>query len=297
MAYINGGKMIIKKIYFLLIFILINLISYGKIYYAETNNFYPNDSLIIGKTSRIKFSTTVSIKKDETTLNDYCYFYNYSDGDFIKITNIIIKNNTYKKIGNNKIFFVDKNNRQHEKVDVELDGEIILNWNKYNNVGDIKNRFENIKIGYINDEQNPIVMNLNMSDLNPINNIKIDVLNDMDLGTVFSGEKMSTKKTDNNAYPAKIKIEGENNKKIKLTIPKQINIVNKNNDVLVVDLTFRNNNSNILSINLNEGNGSIKYNSIILSDEILIDGESQTKNNSSGLYEGTFIVRVEYLFD
>ena len=108
---------------------------------------------------------------------------------------------------------------------------------------------------------------------------------------------MSTKKTDNNAYPAKIKIEGENNKKIKLTIPKQINIVNKNNDVLVVDLTFRNNNSNILSINLNEGNGSIKYNSIILSDEILIDGESQTKNNSSGLYEGTFIVRVEYLFD
>ena len=140
-------------------------------------------------------------------------------------------------------------------------------------------------------------MSINLSDLDPIANIKVEVIDDMDLGTVFSGEKLSTKNVNSNGTPAKIRIEGENNKKIKISIPESMSIVNSKNDTLAVKLGFRENNSNVLEKTLNSNTGKIKDDQTIILDDVLIDGECQSNKNSNGTYEGSFIVRVEYCLD
>ena len=278
-------------IFFLFVF---NLLSYSKIYKSEVVNISTNESLIIGKTSRLNFNMVMQVEGENITQDDFCSFFKEQGNDFIKISNLEIKNNKYKKRGNN-IYFSEINDRLSEKLELPITGTFIFNWNK--NTRSVVNRIEEINIGYVNSEQNPILLSINLSDLDPIANIKVAVIDDMDLGTVFSGEKLSTKNVNSNGTPAKIRIEGENNKKIKISIPESMSIVNSKNDTLAVKLGFRENNSNVLEKTLNSNTGKIKDDQTIILDDVLIDGECQSNKNSNGTYEGSFIVRVEYCLD
>ena len=268
--------------------------AYSKIYRGEFINISTNESLIIGKTSRLNFEMTLIVEGEDVTQDDFCSFFKEKGNDFVKITNLEIKNSKYLRKGNN-IYFSDKNYNLSRKLELPITGTLIFTWNK--NTNSVKNRVEELNLGYVNGEQNPIILSLYVSELDPINNIKVEVLEDMNLGTVFSGERLSTKNSNSNGTPAKLSIEGEYNKKIKITIPENMSISNKKNENLNVRLSFRENNSNILEKLLNTSTGKLKDEQNIVLDEILIDGECQSNKTSSGLYEGSFVVRVEYCLD
>lgn len=283
-----------KKQILLIFIFLFNILTYSEVYIAELINISANESLIIGKTSRLNFEMTLILDEGGVTQEDFCSFFKESGNDFIKITNLEIKNTKYLKKGNN-IYFSDKNYNTTKKLELPISGTLVFVWSK--NSYFVKNRIEELKLGYVNSEQNPIFLSLNISDLDPIHNIKVEVLDDMNLGTVFSGEKLSTKNLTSHGTPAKLAVEGESNKKIKLTIPENMIISNKKNESLNVRLSFRENNNNILEKVLTTNTGKLRNEQSIILDNILIDGECQSNKTSSGLYEGSFIVRVEYCLD
>ena len=69
-----------------------------------------------------------------------------------------------------------------------------------------------MEIGYITDRTNPILLDFDLMTLNPINDVQVKVIEDMNLGVVFAGERLSTKNSQNNGHPAKIEIKGKNKK-------------------------------------------------------------------------------------
>lgn len=284
-----------KKILIILLFIL-NIVSYSKIYRSEVLDISTNESLIIGKTSRLNFNMVISVEGKDITQEDFCYFFKEEGNDFIKISNLEIKTNKNKRKGNN-IYFVENNDRLNEKMELLVNGTLIFNWGKNKNTRGIETQTEELKIGYVNNELNPVLLSLNLADLDPITNIKVEVLEEMNLGTVFSGEKLTTKSLNSNGSPAKIRVEGENSKKVKISIPDNMTIANSRNDSLNVRLSFRENNNTVLEKTLDSSSGRFKDNQTIILNDILIDGECQSNKNSTGLYEGYFVVRVEYCFD
>lgn len=277
----------------ILFLLIVNMVSYSKIHRSEVLDVSANESLIVGKTSRLNFNMVINVENDSPNLEDYCYFFKENGSEFIKMSNLEIKNTKYKKRGNN-IYFTDNNERLNSKIELNVSGTLIFNWSKNKNTRSIATYTEEIKIGYVNSEQNPILLTLNLSDLDPITNVKVEVIEDMNLGTVFSGERLSTKNLNSNGSPAKIRIEGENEKKVKITIPENMEIVNSKNENLSVRLSFRENNSSILEKTLNSSTGKLKDTQTVVLDDVLIDGECQSNKNSTGLYEGSFTVRVEY---
>lgn len=272
----------------LILLSLISTLTYSQIYKSEVLDISTNENLIIGKTNRLNFHMSIVVDGNNASYDDYVKL-NVEDTDFIKVVNLRINNNKYRSTSNG-ISFVDRNNRLNEKIELSVSGTFIFNWNK--NKRNI-NRIEGIKIGYVNNEQNPLVLSLPILYLNPISNVKVEVIEDMDLGTVFAGEKLSTKQ----GTPAKIRIEGVKDKSVKITIPNNIMITNSKNESLDVKLSLRDNGKSEIIKEFNTDNGKPKDNSTIVLDDILIDGESQTNKTSNGLYEGSFVVRVEYISD
>lgn len=285
-----------RKCISLFLLLLLTLTSFSKMYRSDVMDISANESLIIGKTSRLNFNMVVAIEGDSVTQEDFCYFFKEDGNDFIKISGLEIKNNKYKKKGN-YIYFAENNDRLSKKLELPISGTIIFNWNKNKNSRSIENSVAELKIGYVNDEQNPIILSLNIADLDPIANVKVEVVEDMNLGTVFSGEKLTTKNASSNGTPAKLRIEGEDHRKVKISIPENMEIMNNKNENLNVRLSFRENNSNILEKVFDSNTGKVKDSQTIILDDILIDGECQSNKNSSGLYEGSFVVRVEYCLD
>lgn len=270
----------------LILLSLISTLTYSQIYKSEVLGISTNENLIIGKTNRLNFHMSIVVDGNNASYDDYVKL-NVEDTDFIKVVNLHIKNNKYRSTSDG-ISFVDRNNRLNEKIELSVSGTFIFNWNK--NKRNI-NRIEDIKIGYVSSEHNPIILSLPIVSLNPISNVKVEVIEDMDLGTVFAGEKLSTKQ----GTPAKIRIEGVKDKSVKITIPNNIMITNSKNESLDVKLSLRDNGKSELIKEFNTDNGKPKDNSTIVLDDILIDGESQTNKMSNGLYEGSFVVRVEYI--
>ena len=270
----------------LILLSLISTLTYSQIYKSEVLDISTNENLIIGKTNRLNFHMSIVVDGNNASYDDYVKL-NVEDTDFIKVVNLHINNNKYRSTSNG-ISFMDRNNRLNEKIELSVSGTFIFNWNK--NKRNI-NRIEGIKIGYVNNEQNPLVLSLPILYLNPISNVKVEVIEDMDLGTVFAGEKLSTKQ----GTPAKIRIEGVKDKSVKITIPSNIMITNSKNESLDVKLSLRDNGKSEIIKEFNTDNGKPKDNSTIVLDDILIDGESQTNKMSNGLYEGSFVVRVEYI--
>ncbi|NME36199.1 MULTISPECIES: DUF4402 domain-containing protein [Fusobacterium] len=278
-----------KKIFYIFVFLTFSFSSYCKNYLGEFLKFYPEENLVVETTSRIRFSSEISIIKENGNINDFFYLSLENKRNFINLNNIKISSLTGVKEGKNIYFKNSVTNEGLQEIKILLEGEIIFNWL-------IKNQnISNIKIGYINSNVNPVYLTLDINMFNPIHSLKIKVVNNMNLGKVEAGNKLSTKSF---GTPANLTIEGQENKKVSITIPKNITIKNSKNDTLSVDLKFRDNNKQKLIRELSH-NGKNTYktgnNKNIVSKDILIDGESQTNKNSRGIYKGVFTVRVEYI--
>ncbi|WP_270749834.1 hypothetical protein [Fusobacterium hominis] len=117
----------------------------------------------------------------------------------------------------------------------------------------------------------------------PIHNLKIEVKDDMNLGTTYPGGTLSTR-NNGTGTPAKIIVSGQRGKRYKVKIPKETIIHNdKKNDQLHVYLRMRNEQAPFLCKQDREYT------------EYIIDGICKTNKRSSGHYKGSFVVRVEYI--
>lgn len=204
-----------KKILVFIIFFIFSYFSFGKNYIAEIAKVYSNDNLVIGTTSRLKFSSEVSIIKENGNIQDFFQLEINSNNSFINLAELKITNISGTKVGN-KIYFKNTTNGEGlQEIKILVEGEFVFNWLNQSR------EKENIKIGYINSSINPVYLNLDTKELKPIHSLKIKVLNNMNLGKGVAGEKLSTKES---GEPANLSIEGEENKSINIYIPSSTTI-------------------------------------------------------------------------
>lgn len=280
------------KKWIVLFFIIIYTISFSKVYRADFIKINKTEDLIIGKTTRIDFEMDIIIPREDFEEKDFFYFSNEMGNQFLKIINIDFKSFQYKKVGN-KIYFKDNLKEKIVKeLDLKFSGTMVFDW-KDSSDKTFKT-LESLEIGYITDRTNPILLDFDLMTLNPINDVQVKVIEDMNLGVVFAGERLSTKNSQNNGHPAKIEIKGKNKKRVVIKIPKIAKITNEKKDSLDVSLSFRENNSQVLIKEFNKDKGNESNNGMVSLKDILIDGESETSTKNKGTYEGNFIVRVEY---
>lgn len=280
------------KKWIVLFFIIIYTISFSKVYRADFIKINKTEDLIIGKTTRIDFEMDIIIPREDFEEKDFFYFSNGMGNQFLKIINIDFKSFQYKKVGN-KIYFKDNLKEKIVKeLDLKFSGTMVFDW-KDSSDKTFKT-LESLEIGYITDRTNPILLDFDLMTLNPINDVQVKVIEDMNLGVVFAGERLSTKNSQNDGHPAKIEIKGKNKKRVVIKIPKIAKITNEKKDSLDVSLSFRENNSQVLIKEFNKDKGNESNNGMVSLKDILIDGESETSTKNKGTYEGNFIVRVEY---
>lgn len=280
------------KKWIVLFFIIIYTISFSKVYRADFIKINKTEDLIIGKTTRIDFEMDIIIPREDFEEKDFFYFSNGMGNQFLKIINIDFKSFQYKKVGN-KIYFKDNLKEKIVKeLDLKFSGTMVFDW-KDSSDKTFKT-LESLEIGYITDRTNPILLDFDLMTLDPINDVQVKVIEDMNLGVVFAGERLSTKNSQNNGHPAKIEIKGKNKKRVVIKIPKIAKITNEKKDSLDVSLSFRENNSQVLIKEFNKDKGNESNNGMVSLKDILIDGESETSTKNKGTYEGNFIVRVEY---
>lgn len=280
------------KKWIVLFFIIIYTISFSKVYRADFIKINKTEDLIIEKTTRIDFEMDIIIPREDFEEKDFFYFSNGMGNQFLKIINIDFKSFQYKKVGN-KIYFKDNLKEKIVKeLDLKFSGTMVFDW-KDSSDKTFKT-LESLEIGYITDRTNPILLDFDLMTLNPINDVQVKVIEDMNLGVVFAGERLSTKNSQNNGHPAKIEIKGKNKKRVVIKIPKIAKITNEKKDSLDVSLSFRENNSQVLIKEFNKDKGNESNNGMVSLKDILIDGESETSTKNKGTYEGNFIVRVEY---
>ena len=280
------------KKWIVLFFIIIYTISFSKVYRADFIKINKTEDLIIGKTTRIDFEMDIIIPREDFEEKDFFYFSNGMGNQFLKIINIDFKSFQYKKVGN-KIYFKDNLKEKIVKeLDLKFSGTMVFDW-KDSSDKTFKT-LESLEIGYITDRTNPILLDFDLMTLNPINDVQVKVIEDMNLGVVFAGERLSTKNSQNNGHPAKIEIKGKNKKRVVIKIPKIAKITNEKKDSLDVSLSFRENNSQVLIKEFNKDKGNESNNGMVSLKDILIDGESETSTKNKGTYEGNFIVRLEY---
>lgn len=280
------------KKWIVLFFIIIYTISFSKVYRADFIKINKTEDLIIGKTTRIDFEMDIIIPREDFEEKDFFYFSNGMGNQFLKIINIDFKSFQYKKV-ENKIYFKDNLKEKIVKeLDLKFSGTMVFDW-KDSSDKTFKT-LESLEIGYITDRTNPILLDFDLMTLNPINDVQVKVIEDMNLGVVFAGERLSTKNSQNNGHPAKIEIKGKNKKRVVIKIPKIAKITNEKKDSLDVSLSFRENNSQVLIKEFNKDKGNESNNGMVSLKDILIDGESETSTKNKGTYEGNFIVRVEY---
>ena len=280
------------KKWIVLFFIIIYTISFSKVYRADFIKINKTEELIIGKTTRIDFEMDIIIPREDFEEKDFFYSSNGMGNQFLKIINIDFKSFQYKKVGN-KIYFKDNLKEKIVKeLDLKFSGTMVFDW-KDSSDKTFKT-LESLEIGYITDRTNPILLDFDLMTLNPINDVQVKVIEDMNLGVVFAGERLSTKNSQNNGHPAKIEIKGKNKKRVVIKIPKIAKITNEKKDSLDVSLSFRENNSQVLIKEFNKDKGNESNNGMVSLKDILIDGESETSTKNKGTYEGNFIVRVEY---
>ena len=278
-----------RRVIYYMSFLIFSLISLGQDFRGEISKFYSNDVLAVGTTNRVRFSAEVTLTKDFANNQDYFQLDLKNGNKFLNLNNIKVSPINSIKEGN-KIYFKSSTNGEIIKeIKFLLEGEALFNWLVKNQ------KDENIRIGYINDEFNPVYLNLSLQNFNPVQSLKIRVIDNMNLGKGEAGERLSTKKW---GTPANISIEGEENKSVNITIPESTTIKNSKNESLIVDLSFRENGGQKLVKLLAPNNRDvfrIGNESRVVSKDILIDGETQTQKGNRGVYKGMFTVKVEYL--
>lgn len=278
------------KITILFILIILENTIYGHSNRADIYKFYTKTEIIEGVETRIPFEAEIWIDNENRVKNDFFYIDIDNKNNHINLENITINNLNSKKLGNMILFEKMNNKVLNEKLKILLKGNIVVNWRE-------KYRNNEILIGYIENFQNrkekePVYLTLDESYLKKLHKLDIKV-EDMDLGTTVSGQLLDSK---NGGHSASVNIIGQKNEVVKVSIPRQVLIKNKYGDTLEVKLSFEENYQQKgdkleLTKVLNEKNSnSFKGES----GEVIIRGVCETKEESIGKYEGSFIVRVTY---
>lgn len=274
-----------KKIFIIILYILSFCVSFALD--VQTDYIYLKDDVIYGATTRTEFRLNqVSIKL--RNIKDSYFMLEDSlslKNNFIKGENLKITSSEENVIGN-KIFFRNKEGRIVNEIKFDLQGIFVFDWSNLKTTREVKR----LKIGKIYDETGRVEeqVYLDLNNIDVIYSLKIKVEQDMYLGKVIAGERLSTERSID-AHPAKISLIGEKGKNVEIKIPRSATIKNETNDELVVNLKFRENKKQSLKKRFDrvEGNKSII-------NDILIDGETDTDRNNFGKYVGSFVVRVEY---
>lgn len=168
------------KKWIVLFFIIIYTISFSKVYRADFIKINKTEDLIIGKTTRIDFEMDIIIPREDFEEKDFFYFSNGMGNQFLKIINIDFKSFQYKKV-ENKIYFKDNLKEKIVKeLDLKFSGTMVFDW-KDSSDKTFKT-LESLEIGYITDRTNPILLDFDLMTLNPINDVQVKVIEDMNLG-------------------------------------------------------------------------------------------------------------------
>lgn len=273
-----------KKIFIVILYMFSFCISMASVE-AEIDYLYLKEDVIHRVTTRIGF--TANKVKIKSNRGSYFILENSINlgNSFIKTENLKMTSSDDNVVGN-KIFFRNKEGRLIDEIKFDLQGIFVFDWSKSNNSKEMKI----INIGKIYDETGRIEekVYLDLSSIDVKHSLKIEVKENMYLGRVIAGEELSTEKSIN-AHPARVSFQGEKGESVKITIPELAEIKNEANDVLKVNLWFRENKNQKLIKEFKE----VKNNQGIIND-VLIDGKANTTKDSFGRYEGKFIVRVEY---
>lgn len=272
-----------------MIFLIVSLSTQSKNYIGELSKLYSKEVVAVGTTNRIDFSTEVTIIKGDGNTQDFFQLDLKNGSGFMSLNSIKISPINSVKEGNRFYFKSSFNGEGIQEIRFLLEGELIFNWL-------IKNkRDENIRMGYINSSTNPVYLNLRLEDFNPVYSLKVRVVDNMNLGKGQAGEKLSTKTW---GTPANVSVEGEESKRVSITIPQSTVIKNSRDDKLTVNLNFRENSGQKLIKELAPNSRDtfrVGSDGRVISKDILIDGETQTTRGSRGAYRGSFTVKVEYL--
>lgn len=266
---------------------------------VSARGIYTKGDVISGATSRIDFEISeVTIRAKNNTKGT---FFKADDiktanENFIKGENLKIANISKGTGNGNYVYFKDNENNSIDTIKFSLKGTLIFNWKE-------NNKKPNLAIGYRGEENNirkasntNNYITINLSDVKPITLLKINVVQDLNLGKGIAGSALDTSSMGSGS-PAIVESTGEYGKNVKFEIlnPENIKITSIKNsqDSLKVDVWFESSNisKTIIKRNLNEKTSDAYVGKV---SDIKIHGRCQSNANSRGIYKGSFTVRVEY---
>ena len=290
-------KKIGKNLIYLFIYLIYSISINADEFWAIPNtSIYLNEPIIEGITTRVNFSARVTVISDRVVKGQYIDLKNWkwtvSDNSFVIAENLKLENENSSR---DRIFFKNEGDIVDDNIEFTITGVLRINW-KYAN-----NSFDRVKIGemQVNQEgknQNFGNVYLKIDDnIDLVSSLKVNTIQNMDFGTIIA---KTVGDTSSSGQPAIVEVKGLMNRDVKVIIPQTTEIYNdKSKDSLIVMLNFRDKNN--LSTKGNEQSItkpiSIKTEGNLgKTENIVIDGKVQTKENSRGFYKGQFKVRVEY---
>lgn len=180
-------------------------------------------------------------------------------------------------------FSKDENGNFQDTLEFNIKGNLVFYWDK-----EKSNSLKRVKLGKVREKltRSSSVVEAIVDTLTVKEPLTIKVINHMDFGTIVVGSRANAK------TPAEIEVGGSDGSFIQVTIPKTVDISNKSNDKLTVELKFKDKTEEI--------SGEEKFITETIktegkTDKIIIDGSVNTSGINEGVYEGKFTVRVRYI--
>ena len=304
-----------KKIILMMILFLLSF-SYGfgdKPIEVSGEKIYLSSDIIKNQTTRVNFTITdLVIDTKGEGIKEKAFFELFNDiksvNHFIRVENAKLNSPENVIDSSGRVWFKDKDGKLLDKIELNISGTFIFDWNKYkkNDEGNNILKFGNIKWGE-NSGSRPLVLNLKKDiEKSIISKIQLQVIRDLHLGFGVAGEIFDSeagKGQSVNAHPAEISIKCDTNNinkdkpEIELTIPKKVTIRNENGKTKNVYLRFRSKISggSFGEIENDDNECEIEFTPTKENITIFIDGNMKTlEEDENGVYTGTFVLRAEY---
>lgn len=304
-----------KKIILMMILFLLSF-SYGfgdKPIEVSGGKIYLSSDIIKNQTTRVNFTITdLVIDTKGEGVREKAFFELFNDiksvNHFIRVENAKLNSPENVIDSSGRVWFKDKDGKLLDKIELNISGTFIFDWNKYkkNDEGNNILKFGNIKWGE-NSGSRPLVLNLKKDiEKSIISKIQLQVIRDLHLGFGVAGETFDSeagKGQSVNAHPAEISIKCDTNNinkdkpEIELTIPKKVTIRNENGKTKNVYLRFRSKISggSFGEIKNDDNECEIEFTPNKENITIFIDGNMKTlEEDENGVYTGTFVLRAEY---
>lgn len=289
----------INRIFICFFVYLICFININAEYSADIvgGKIYLSEPVVEGITPKVKFSVRLRVEPGGETITkqQHIDLKEWKWGDILN-SFITVENLKNESGAANKVFFKE-NGETLEAVEFTLSGSFLFDWNN-------KDKFGNrIKIGEMysgngngNKFLGNVYLNLGKDDIEIVSALGVKVLQDMDFGTIIAG---TTGDTHTSGNPAKVETKGLIDSDIKIIIPQNTLITNKErNESLTVALSFGEKEKILTEGNtqsiVRKVKNKIGERNIGITDEVVIHGRVKTSKDSRGIYTGEFKVRVEY---